>query len=481
MKESKKAFLWIGLLAVTIGIFYDIALRASLYGLNATLIIMLWVVICLVLAYKRRLITAGLLTEAAFAIVAAILIFVRASAVVQFWLTIIGFAMLVLLTIRLSVANSSDLSIFQRYRVLLAQCSISLRTGPSRLLRALQSQNTRQKHIPPGVLIASVLVVVFLLLFATADQIMGTWFSGLTNGFEWLFTIFGDDFPGHIVVTVFWSVVSFFILTTLYVRSKVTVATGPQLRRFLSINDARIIFAALISVFAVFVAIQLRYLFIDGTLPAGLTYASYARQGYGQLLIATALAAMVIKYVLSSIKTDYARTEKILATVLLLLNAFIILAAWKRLSLYETAYGWTMLRFMAHVGLVTIGLGSITLLGWVWQRFSSRTFYRLQWYTLAGVLLLTAVLNPDGIVAGKNITERPHRTASLDTIYLSSLSADSLPAVCKHASSLAQQHPDEYEALKNAQINRLSHKNLGISRHYTQTKQYLDSYANCLN
>ena len=46
--------------------------------------------------------------------------------------------------------------------------------------------------------------------------------------------------------------------------------------------------------FAVFVFVQLRFLFGGATLPDGITYADYARSGYGQLLLLAVLASGVV-------------------------------------------------------------------------------------------------------------------------------------------------------------------------------------------
>lgn len=480
MDTSKKTFLWVGLLAVVLGIFYDVALRTPQYGLNVSLLVLFWLGIHCIFAWRYRAVTPGFLLDAGLTVLTAGLIFVRASFLVQFWLTLIALVLLTLLTMRLAVVNFGKLSLVQRYRALATQIFKALQVGPSQLRKSLQMNKFGQTRVSPGILIAVVLTIVFLILFASADQIVGRWFSHLGNVFNWLADIVGLGFPGHVFTAVFWGIVSFFILTTLFVRSAVAEKAAPQFRRYLSAKDARLVLGTLVTIFAIFVVIQLRYLFSEGALPNGLSYASYARQGYGQLLVATLLASTVVKYILSSVRTTYSMSERVLATVLVMLNAVIVLAAWKRLGLYESAYGWTMLRFVAHLGLITIGLGSIGLVGWVWQKLSSQSLYTAEWYVLCGVLLMAALLNPNGIVTARNIVDRPSRSVNLDTMYLSSLSADSWPSICRYAPMLSQTHPDEYKQLVAAQANHDHAPNLGLSRHYTHSKTYQSKYAACL-
>jgi hypothetical protein len=94
--------------------------------------------------------------------------------------------------------------------------------------------------------------------------------------------------------------------------------------------------------------------------------------------------------------------------------------------------------------------------------------------------MTAAVLNPEGIIAHKNIVERPGRDVVLDTNYISTLSADALPAICHSAPEINTAYPKEYAALADASASREATHNHGLSWHYTGTKSFNDHYGRCL-
>ena len=80
---------------------------------------------------------------------------------------------------------------------------------------------------------------------------------------------------------------------------------------------------------------------------AGLTYAEYARSGFGQLLAVAALTLAVV-----AAARRWARDDGILLNALLaalcLLTLVVLISALKRLGLYEETFGFTRLRLAAH-------------------------------------------------------------------------------------------------------------------------------------
>ena len=192
---------------------------------------------------------------------------------------------------------------------------------------------------------------------------------------------------------------------------------------------------SLVALFAAFVALQLATLFggHDHVLEtAGLTYAEYARQGFGQLIAAAALTLAVIAGAHRWARTAGQRDERLLRALLAalcVLSLVVLASALKRLGLYEQAFGFTRLRLVAHAQI--LWLGAVLLLA-----LAAVPAGRAGWLPRAVVAvsaagaLAFALSDPDGRIAQHNV-DRFERSGRLDLPYLAGLSADAAPALAR--------------------------------------------------
>lgn len=481
MKQSTKKGLFLLVSALTLGFLTDLLLIQNILGLNFTLFIMLWSGVCLMFAWKKDLLEPRLWLYAGLAVTNGGIVFWRISPVVQFWSFTLALFFMALLAAGTYLKDFHSLPLLQRSLEAAKQLPRTLVSTPRKFESIIQNSTHLRLKPSSGVIIAVALSVIFLALFASADAVFSKTFGWLGDFGEWLGNIFVTFDLARFVRIGFWSFVSLVVLFVLGERVLVKQSESYALKSTLATKDSRIILWALIGVFALFAGFQLVYLFAGTGLPDGLTYAEYARRGYGQLLAATLLASIVIKTILSSTFTtnNILQTERTLATMLLLLNNFVLLSAWKRLSLYNAAYGWTWARFIALLGIICIVLGSVALLAWIWQRFSSRRLYAVCWYVVATVLMIAAIANPEALIMKRNIAERSQRETALDTEYLNQLSPDSWPALCANAPLLRQAYPAEYAELHMQSVLPEYTKNSGLARHYTFTEKYKQKYLNC--
>jgi hypothetical protein len=108
-----------------------------------------------------------------------------------------------------------------------------------------------------------------------------------------------------------------------------------------------------------------------------------------------------------------------------ILTLIILASAYKRLSLYELAYGFTRLRLYSHVFMIWLALLMIAFMAFP-------TAYRTRYFAtglLAFVIGFTAtldLLNPDAFIVRQNVTHM-RDVEHLDVDYLGSLSADAIP------------------------------------------------------
>jgi hypothetical protein len=119
----------------------------------------------------------------------------------------------------------------------------------------------------------------------------------------------------------------------------------------------------------------------------------------------------------------------VLAECAIALTLMVDVVAFRRLSLYEEAYGFTMLRLYSHVFAVWLGVVFLLLaadfMGVVRQR---RWFIGATATTAVLVLLGLNVANPEAVVVALN-TSHAQAAHKIDAQYLAELSSDATPAL----------------------------------------------------
>jgi hypothetical protein len=470
--------------SLLIGTLTDVFVRQDLFGLNFLLWSLLWVSVMLIAAFLNKLLYPRFILFAVLAILNATLVYIRAEPVVQAWSSIITLISLLLMAGMLYADNFLKLPILNRMLEYLTGVLVHIKNRGKVMYALLvnKTDNSKTFKISSGLIIAFMLCLIFIGLFSATDAVFRQQFSFVGDFFSYIGEWLQKYNSGRIFTVIFWTMVSGAVLLILTGRDTSAKLINTPERKYFTKNDTSMILGAVCAIFALFSIIQLRYLFAGSSLPNNMTYAYYARRGYGELLLATMLASAVIYSSIAYTKEKaHTKLARVLSNVLVILNGFVILSAWKRLGLYEGAYGWTMTRFVARLGLICILLGSVLLLFWVNKRISTQKLFGFGWYAIASVLVIAALLNPIGIITHKNITERSQRDIPLDTFFVSQLSADSYPALCKYAPSLKAKYPKEYEALQNVapNFNKLK-KSRGLSAHHTANKAFIDKYNKCL-
>ncbi|WP_446222805.1 DUF4153 domain-containing protein [Nocardia sp. IBHARD005] len=277
-----------------------------------------------------------------------------------------------------------------------------------------------------SVAVTAALLVVFVPLLGGADAT----FAGLLNGL-----VPTVDGPAAWQWTFLFVAVTVGVLGALYLLAGPPASAADSVRpqRLWSRSEWMLPVGALTVLFAVFVGAQFVALFggddyVQRT--AGLTYAEYARSGFWQLSAVSILTLAVILAVLHWSVQDTAadrRSLRVLLSAASVLALVIACSALGRMWTYQQAYGFTVLRLLVTtcelwVGLVyVLVLVAIARLRWNWVP-------RAAIGTALGTLIALALLNPEHLVAERNI-DRWHTSGRLDTDYLSALSPDILPAL----------------------------------------------------
>ena len=280
-----------------------------------------------------------------------------------------------------------------------------------------------------GAALAVPVVVVFALLLANADPL----FASLRDG-SW------ETITQWVVVpkVVFFVALLAIVLGAYGFAARGAALETPSLHASLfpafRVGDTErlIMFGAVASLFALFLVLQLSYLF--GNAPAiagsGVTFAEYARQGFAELTIVATLCALMIivleRYAERGKRDALIRGIELLVVVELV---FLLVSAFRRVTLYEAAYGFTTSRVYAqaymHVMTVLLVLLGLEVRGGL-------NVGRLTRHAaFTGALAFIALLywNHEGWIAERNVG-RFERTGKLDEVYLTRhLSENAIPAV----------------------------------------------------
>lgn len=213
----------------------------------------------------------------------------------------------------------------------------------------------------------------------------------------------------------------------------------------LSIVEIGVVLGLLDLLFLAFVTVQIRYFFGGAALvqaTSQLTYSEYARRGFFELVWVTALVLpllLIAHWLLRKENAIHERIFRVLAGAQVALLFVIMASAACRVRLYQREYGLTEQRFYTLVFMAWLAAVFIwfvwTVLRGARERFSCGAL-------VAGfaVIGLLHVVNPDATIVRVNISHAERWGRGFDASYAASLSADAVPAL---ASSLPAMSLDQ--------------------------------------
>ncbi len=282
-----------------------------------------------------------------------------------------------------------------------------------------------------GVLIAAPVLVVFGTLLVMADAT----FEALVARALYVDPTY---LPGHLLLTILFTwIVGGFLYGVLIKKTRAPEEADETLDKVplfsLGIVEVSVVLGLINTLFASFVLVQLSYLFgghgtVLGT--ANLTLASYARQGFFELVTVASLALPLLLVMRRLLAVKAGRSLQLfhtLAGVQVGLLFLILASAAQRMWLYQQVYGLTVLRLYVSAFLIWLAF----VLGWfLLSVLRDRVERFVPGVVAAGfvVILGLHIVNPDALVVKTNVA-RAAAGATVDTAYLTSLSADAVPAL----------------------------------------------------
>ena len=294
--------------------------------------------------------------------------------------------------------------------------------------RERDGKNTKGRYVLLGILILCPLLVIILALLASADLVFRELFIHLFDYVEPI-DIFMVCF---MLVTMFFASYSFIAMLNRRVLRE-ECADKRRQEPVLAIT----VTSVLAFVYLIFCGIQIVYLFLRKSgLPEGQSYASYARQGFFQLLAVCVISLVIVLVCLSLFRES--RVLKGILAVISLCTCCMVASSAYRMLLYIDAYRLTFLRVLVLWALAVI---AVVLVGILCSIF--RPHFPLFRYIMVVVTVFYIVLayaKPDYWIArynmeyvnretGMELTEEQRAEFYGDFLYLSELSADAVPVL----------------------------------------------------
>ncbi len=276
---------------------------------------------------------------------------------------------------------------------------------------ALLKPRTVWRPLLLGLLLLLPIGLCFLALLVSADLVLAHWVDQL---FAWETLL---DMLARGLVALFFAWL--WLAGALYAWHSTHDMDAPfPGRGLLPALAAHIVLGGVLALFALFVALQARYLFAGDAALArfGLTYAQYARRGFGELVTVAVLSLALLVALEAFVQRPISRGFRVLGWGLLAAVLFMLASAAYRLGLYVDAFGWTTTRLAVAVLMAWLAVALLAAL-WMLGRPEPRTWPAVGLIPFFGFVLSLAVLGLGPWVVRANL-QRAVRGHDLDLDYL---------------------------------------------------------------
>ncbi len=455
----KRKIVAVVLASLLLGFSFDYLFYNKLPGVSFLLYNALILVITYWLAaYYRQVLNRTILFIAPLVLFFSAMTFIRTSGFLLFVDYVFSFYLL-LMVMLLALRPHAKLHEFtvKEYVNKTIRLPLSIIEAFFAFLRRLvdtRAQSGLQKHkvvpVVRGILLSLPFLLIFLLLFSSADAVFKRYVGSLFD-----FNIAPElIFRLLLIATVASLFVGAYTLIFTHSSTEETeLAKDAKVR--LGAVESSIVLGSVATLFLIFVLIQVTYLFGGerNVTSTGLTYADYARKGFFELIFVAVITLVLLLIVHSSALRQTLKQKVVymwLSGLLIVEVLVIMLSAHKRLQLYEQTYGFTVLRLYSHlfIGWLAVIFG-LLLIHIIRERRPNQFAFQV-FLSIIAFLSLINLLNPDAVIARENI-QRFERTGKIDMYYLHTLSLDAVPNVSQ---LLTNPNPDVQKSTASSFYNK---------------------------
>jgi hypothetical protein len=301
--------------------------------------------------------------------------------------------------------------------------------------RSISSPKARS--IIRGTLLSAPLVLILIVLLGSADPVI-RWATDRISAWlpDW-------SFPPRLLFF------GFLLSVTLGANSISSRQIGsslpsmPTLARAstIGLTEQRMMLWSAAVVLWLFVLLQISY-FIQPppvAIDSGVSFAEYARRGFGELsLAATIVGAIILILEYARPAEATGRDRKMLARlelVLLVALELVLVSAFQRVILYEHAYGFTTARLFPQAYMVAMSLVLIALAIEISRGSISVSFGRRVAEIALGVFTVLVFWNYEAWIVNRNI-DRASQSGKFDWHYAGRLSRDAIPTLVSRRAEL---------------------------------------------
>lgn len=434
-KKTKRSLLLVAL-AAGLGVVFDLLFFEKLPGISFPIYIIFALTALIGVArYEERALPKTALYMVPLLLFFSFMVFVRAGDFLTF-INVVVTLFLLALFVQLTLRPDLRMYVFGDYSTRLLRLPFRVLTHTGEVFRsampgrAFFAQHQAAPQVMRGILIALPVLFLFVLLFSSADLVFREYVDGLFS-FNISEELFGQTVLFLLVTITFAGV---FGLLGKREQTGIAEQTTQKPRKFGSI-EMSILFGSLNALFLLFILIQVTYLFggVNNVIGGDFTYAEYARKGFFELIAVAGLTLLLIFTAERLLLRDRQMHEfrfKLLSGMLIAQVLIIMVSAFKRLRLYESAYGFTSARMLSYIFLAWLAVVFVILLYKIFADRREHFFAFSVFVSVMAFLVFINCFNVDAVVARKNIA-RYQAIGKVDLAYLGNLSPDATTEVVK--------------------------------------------------
>lgn len=276
--------------------------------------------------------------------------------------------------------------------------------------------NEGKKKIKSIVIVVPI-VLLILILLSSADRMFSNIFSGIFDLLDYLSfnSIVGRAFLFVIVFTYMGSFLYYIIYK--YNKNEDDYLKNKDI----SVDEytVKLLLTILNVIYVVFDIIQIRSLLFH-KVSSDIVYSHYAREGFFQLMFISILNLLII---LISKKSKENKYNQNMSLLMIGLTFIIILSSFYRMYLYESNYGYTTLRLLVYITLIT----EVILLIPTIKYILNSKFKIVKYYLIIIITVYTLIntVSLDYVIAYNNIN-RFYKNKKIDLEYLENYQYDNV-------------------------------------------------------
>jgi hypothetical protein len=201
--------------------------------------------------------------------------------------------------------------------------------------------------------------------------------------------------------------------------------------------------------------LDVKYVWLTGELPAGMTQTEYVRRGAYSLIVTALLAAAFVVFALrKDTSTAASMPVRILVYLWIAQNIALVASSAQRTLTYIHDTGWTELRVSALLWMALVCFGLAAVIWRVWKNFSTLWLINTSIAAAAVLLAFCSVIDLKGYVANRNVEKAiADPTFALDFNYLGKLSPNAHSALQRYQTHLDVEDQTTTDAQKRLVIS----------------------------